>query len=75
MLNYTNELALPNISDFAKHGEEEVRGEGGAVKGAVVCHAELSRREGRGEARRGEGRNKTMKRKGKKILTFLAVSC
>lgn len=31
MLNYTNELALPNISGFTKHKGEEVRGGGRGV--------------------------------------------
>lgn len=44
MLNYTNELALPNISDFTKHREEEVH-DGGVVKGTVICHDDLSQEE------------------------------
>lgn len=35
MLNYTNELALPNISNFTKHSEEAVH-DGGVVEGRVT---------------------------------------
>lgn len=51
MLYYTNELALPNISNFPKHREEEVH-DGMVVEGRVICHEELSRRERGGEQRR-----------------------
>lgn len=41
MLNYTNELALPNISGFTKHKGEEV-GVGEWWKGGVVFHEMIS---------------------------------
>ncbi len=53
MLYYTNELALPNISNFTKHREEEVR-DGVVVEGRVICLEELSQWEGRKEEKRGE---------------------
>lgn len=49
MLNYTNELALPNISNFTKHMEEGVRGGGKGREGESFVTR--SYRSGRGEER------------------------
>lgn len=51
MLNYTNELALPNISNFGKHSEREVH-DGGAAGGEEEVG--VSRRRAREGAQRGE---------------------
>lgn len=53
MLNYTNELALPNISNLAKYAEKEVRywGFGGERGGRAVCHEDLSQQEERRKKR------------------------
>lgn len=82
MLNYTNELALPNISNFTKHREEEVHGGGSGWKGESFVM-----RSYHGEGRRGgEERNiKIYKKKKKKeqqgetnvlkTCDFLTVGC
>lgn len=50
MLNCTNELALLNISNLTKHGEEEAR-DGGAMRGRLCLSQGVI---AVGEERRGD---------------------
>lgn len=54
MLNYTNELALPNISNFGKHSEREVHDGGAAAAAAAGGGVSMLRRRGREGEQRGK---------------------